>query len=102
MKVTYVPPPGEEIPVEATVAVALELLDPVLRGRGHELAPKLIASLARVGCPIGDMQEWRRGFLRGHVAGENEDHRLAGIIADQADEIDRLRVLLATTEDEKK
>jgi hypothetical protein len=43
-------------------------------------------------------RQWRRDFLRDHVAGANEDHRLAGKIADQADELDRLRADLAAAQ----
>ena len=69
-----------------------------LHDPGRRAARQLIADLAEVGVVIGDMQQWRRDFLRGHVAGENEDHRLAGVIADQADELDVARARVAELE----
>lgn len=89
---------SQDIPIESHVAVAL-----TVRGLTggmqdeHRAARQLIADLAKVGVVLGDMREWRRNFLRGHVAGENEDHRLAGVIADQADELDAARAESART-----
>lgn len=90
----YIVDDGQDIPVESQVALSLTMLGITGGMRDeHRAARRLIADLSKVGLVIGDMRAWRRDFLRGHVAGENEDHRLAGLLADQADEIDRLRAV---------
>lgn len=94
----YIADDGAEIPVETQVGVSLVMLGLSHPAEGTRDALRLIAHLDKVGVAFGDMRRWRREFLRGHVTGENEDHRLAGVIADQADEIDRLRARLADLE----